>query len=249
MKKFLKIVLGILFSLILLAFLIAGIATIIESNLLSLVAFVIAVYISIKLGFKLSDKLIYRKDKELSKEVMDNEEGPDCNDNSQLTESDTESTSGYSVSISYSPTAIFKVAGVTKKNDEGKDIQKLISDYVKEWLTYNDAYEGLTNKDILEDYYGDKVYEVDIYDFGDIMFEPEPDNPYDENAIKVIHGELGHIGYVPRTDTSKVLDIIQNDYKVSGEILGGKYKYVDEYEDKVRVEKHNYGVKLIVSEE
>lgn len=200
---------------------------------------------------------VYKKGKAKQEKKRQARNESPINEDKEILVPDNESIDGEYTDIKiesddyvFLPTAIFNVAGVTAKNDEGKDIQKLISSYVKDWLGYNDAYEGLTNKEIKEDYYGDKVYEADVFSFDDITFIPEPDNPYDANAIKVIHEELGHIGYVPKSDTKEVKEILKHhEYRVEGEILGGKYKYVDEFEDKVKVNKHNYGIKLIVSAE
>lgn len=146
-------------------------------------------------------------------------------------------------------TITFRVAGVTKKNDEGKDIQKLLAELAKDELMHSEPYGGLTYKEILEDYpSGEKVYELLDADFlEEIEFEFEPDNLYDPNAIKVIHEYIGHIGYVPREDNVKVGKIIrEKEYEISWKLVGGKYKYVDE-EDKVRTGKDNYGVLIELS--
>ncbi len=61
-----------------------------------------------------------------------------------------------------------KVVGVTKRNDEGDRIQDILDDIS------NYAYEGMP-----------------------VQLEHERDNPYDENAIKVICDDV-HIGYIRR---------------------------------------------------
>lgn len=136
----------------------------------------------------------------------------------------------------------FNVVGISKKNDRSEDIQKLIKEFVKDELEYGglDKYEGMTNKEILE--YEEDVYEVDIYGFDEISLEPEPENPYDSNAIKVIHDEIGHIGYVPRDSTDRVKTALQNDYDLEWKLVGGKMKYVDQDEYKVRTKTLNYGI-------
>lgn len=254
MKNIIKFILGIVFSAFIFTFLGGGIVESIENSILILILIMAAAYFSIKFGFKLADKLINRpKNKTKENKIIKPKKEDVIEDKPETKEEPARQDIVVEVDETqyvYKPTSIFKVAGVTAKNDEGKDIQKLISSYVKDWLGYNDAYEGLTNKEIKEDYYGERVYEADVFSFDDITFVPEPDNPYDANAIKVMHGELGHIGYVPKNETKRMFEIIENySYDVSGEIIGGKYKYVDEYEDKVKVNKHNYGIKLIVSAE
>lgn len=136
----------------------------------------------------------------------------------------------------------FNVAGISKKNDQGENIQKLIRDFVKDEIEFGgeDAYEGMTNKEILE--YGEPVFEVDLGDYGDIELIPEPDNPYDSNAIKVIHNDIGHIGYVPKEITTKLQPLLDKNYEVEWKLVGGKRKYVDENEDKVRTETLHYGM-------
>lgn len=136
----------------------------------------------------------------------------------------------------------FNVVGISKKNDKGEDVQKLIKQFVADEIEYHgvDKYDGMTNKEILE--YGEDVCEVDIYGYDEITLEPEPDNLYDPNAIKVIHEEIGHIGYVPQDFTSRTMTALKKDYNIEWKLIGGKRKYIDHNEDKVRTETRNYGV-------
>lgn len=135
-------------------------------------------------------------------------------------------------------TYTFRVAGVTK---DGR--QSIIKKMVKDWKEFNedDIYDGLKNSEI-EDY--GKVYEVDIENWGKIDLIPEPDNEYDPNAIKVVHEEFGMLGYVPADETEKVKEIIKNDYKLNWKIVGGNYKYYDDYEDKLKIETLTYGIEI-----
>ncbi len=158
---------------------------------------------------------------------------------------------------SYSPTSetkpstgrsfSFNVVGISKKNDQGDNIQKLIREFVKDQIEFSgeDVYEGMSNKEILED--GVDVFEVDLGDYGDIELIPEPDNPYDPNAIKVIHEDIGHIGYVPKESTQKVKSVLDKDYEVEWKLVGGKKKYVDYDEDKVKTETLHYGMVIDIS--
>lgn len=43
-----------------------------------------------------------------------------------------------------------------------------------------------------------------------ITLAPEPDNPHDPNAIKVVHHAVGCIGYVPANFTDEVRDYIKD---------------------------------------
>lgn len=156
-------------------------------------------------------------------------------------------TSTYSPKITKPSKAnhiFFNVVGISKKNDKGRDIQSLIRAYVDDELEMEhvDAYEDLTNKEILEDDL--EVFEVDISGDFEIELDPEPDNPYDPNAIKVIHDEIGHIGYVPKEMTMKVKEAIDNDADLEWRLIGGKMKYVDSETDKVKTKTLTYGVTI-----
>lgn len=79
-----------------------------------------------------------------------------------------------------------------------------------------------------------KVYAY--YFRGDLVFEEEPTNRYDKNAVKIILNDR-HIGYVPSEFAEKMKKLLANhsiikvEYKISGgdykEIWNGK---VEEYE-------------------
>lgn len=58
---------------------------------------------------------------------------------------------------------------------------------------------------------------------------PEPENPYDPNAIKVMVGDI-LIGYIPKGKTAEVKNLMDEGrlLNVSYEITGGKYKLVTE---------------------
>lgn len=77
--------------------------------------------------------------------------------------------------------------------------------------------EGLTEKNIYK------------YDFGEYNGElvPEPDNPYDPNAIKVLAGGV-HIGYIKKGSCAHIKNLMKDD-KIAGIkvfIGGGPYKNV-----------------------
>lgn len=135
-------------------------------------------------------------------------------------------------------TFTFNIAGVTK---EGR--QDIIKNIVSDWKECNadDVYEGMKNKEIKN--LDDDVYEVNIEDWCDIELIPEPDNKYDPNAIKII-SDFGNLGYVPADSTKKVKSIMEKDYNLSWRLVGGKYKYYDEYEDKIITETLTYGIEI-----
>lgn len=68
---------------------------------------------------------------------------------------------------------------------------------------------------------------------------PEPDNPYDKNAIQVIVGEC-LIGYIPREKCLEVQKILDEGrlINVAYEITGGKYKLIEEDYDPLTDKSH-----------
>lgn len=137
----------------------------------------------------------------------------------------------------------FNVTGITKPNDKGENPQQNIKEFVKQYIEMNGySYMDMTNKEILE--HGEDVYEVDIYGSDDISFKQEPDNPFDPSAIKVIHDEIGHVGYVPKDLTKKVWNIVSSEHDIEWKLVGGKFKYIDYEEDKVKTKTNTYGISI-----
>ncbi|HCX1085974.1 TPA: HIRAN domain-containing protein, partial [Staphylococcus aureus] len=69
-----------------------------------------------------------------------------------------------------------------------------------------------------------------------VFLQKEPDNPYDENAIKVmISNEYSefHVGYVPREYASRLVNHMDNIVSCNAYINGGKYKTLDYLEEKI----------------
>lgn len=57
--------------------------------------------------------------------------------------------------------------------------------------------------------YGDHTKAVNLQAGSSLTLIPEPNNPYDPNAILVYHNST-KIGYVPREDTWKLLPYLHN---------------------------------------
>lgn len=129
---------------------------------------------------------------------------------------------------------VFRVAGVTKENEEGKDIQRLLKRIANEYKKDGEieSFEGYTNSEIVELGY-------DVAEFTDqllvdvIKLIPEPNNQYDKNAIKVylkdIDGKQHHVGYVKREDNIKLLNELKINKirRTTAEFIGGRIKRVD----------------------
>ena len=136
--------------------------------------------------------------------------------------------------------AKFNVAGVTKE-----DRQILFKEMVKEekeLLDKDELYDGYTNSEIKD--FGGYYYEVDLYGYDyEISLVPEPNNEFDSKAIAVIHKDYGKLGYVPSEDCDRIQNILdKNNYELKWWLRGGKRKYFDEYEYKVRIQTLTYGM-------
>ena len=79
------------------------------------------------------------------------------------------------------------------------------------------AEEGLTDQ---------RIYQYDFYP-RKIELVPEPDNPHDPNAIKVMADDV-HIAYIKAGSCAHLLKAIKSGQvkKIDCEITGGKYKYL-----------------------
>lgn len=115
--------------------------------------------------------------------------------------------------------------------------KKDIDNYLKE-EAYNN-FEETTAKEIREEDEYNFEYKLWQYEHSEdntVLLEYEPTNEYDKNAIKIIHDELGFVGYIPKKHCTEVKNILENHSNINFELvfLGGKYKYVDSYEDKIK---------------
>ena len=139
----------------------------------------------------------------------------------------------------------YKVHGISYDNENGHSIQKLLSEFVK--TEYAD--DKLTSSEIKEELeYDDKVY---LYPTMDINIQLVPTEFDGEPAVKVL-GETSplvyeHIGWIPKRNASQVVEIINNyDYNVTGELVGGPYKYRDK-DDKICTDSTEYGCRVYVT--
>lgn len=148
------------------------------------------------------------------------------------------------------------VAGTKYKNSDGTNRQNIIKNYVKDNHDSDsfdkDDYEYVSNKEIEEEsrILDIEYYQYELTEYDSIKLEIEPDNPYDENAIKIIHNKMGHIGYIPSKDTEKVNQILSNkELDVSYKIIlqGGRYKYFDTNSYKVRIKSKPFNFDLYIT--
>ena len=121
-----------------------------------------------------------------------------------------------------------KVAGVTYREDDIISLGLENEDY------------NYSKKELIDLGYEDEcIYQYEFYP-NNVELIPEPDNPYDPNAIKVMVDNT-HVGYVKSGSCSHVLNLLKDDriIKIDCKIGGGKYKSLeyDLYEDKYNLEK------------
>lgn len=136
-------------------------------------------------------------------------------------------------------TETFHVAGTSYREDAILSLAEENDDY------------NLSKKELIDDGMEDeRIYK---YHFPAMHSElvPEPDNPHDPNAIKVLVNGV-HIGYVKAGSCSHVKNLLASG-KVSSygvDIVGGPYKRVYEDEDgdyQIEKEDHNFGATLMIT--
>jgi hypothetical protein len=131
----------------------------------------------------------------------------------------------------------FKVAGISFYE---KDIINTLA-------VENDDYD-MTKKEIADAYMTDENIYKYVINVDDVQLEPEPDNPHDPNAIKVVaDGVL--IGYVPARSTKRVGQILTKSPEIICNVYGGPSKIVFEESDGSHTMKksdHNIGAEIIL---
>lgn len=142
---------------------------------------------------------------------------------------------GVSVLSGFKKTAFF-VAGIYYREDA----------VIDNLLYENSDYEMRKSEIVecgMEDTY---IYKYDtFYGYADLV--PEPDNPHDPNAIKVIVDNV-HIGYVPAKSTKSIKKIIEsnNVIEISCEIYGGPYKVLPDVDADIERGKTDFKSKISI---
>lgn len=125
-------------------------------------------------------------------------------------------------------TKTYKVTGMSNYIDN-------IMSLAVENIDYDKSKKELIEDDLVNE----RIYQYDFYPCK-IELVPEPNNPYDSNAIKVIVEKM-HVGYIKAGSCSHVLKLLREDriIKIDCEMRGGKYKYLgyDEDEDTYYLDK------------
>lgn len=90
----------------------------------------------------------------------------------------------------------------------------------------NDDYTKTKKELVDDDLVDQRIYEYEFYPIKTELV-PEPDNPHDPKAIKVVV-DGAHIAYIKAGSCAHLLKVIKED-RIGGiccEINGGKYKYI-----------------------
>lgn len=105
----------------------------------------------------------------------------------------------------------------------------------------NDDYNK-SKKLLVEDgLIGTKVWEYEFYP-SKVELIPEPDNPYDSNAIKVmVDGK--HVSYIKKGSCPHLLKVIREGRieNIDCKIGGGKYKYICENDEDEAIDEDGNG--------
>lgn len=108
------------------------------------------------------------------------------------------------------------------------------SHYINNILKFKieNSYYSDTKKELIEEgLENEKIFEYEFYP-DKIELIPEPENPYDPNAIKVVADSL-LVGYIKAGSCAHIHNLLKNDriVKIDYEMGGGNYKYLDCDED------------------
>lgn len=118
-----------------------------------------------------------------------------------------------------------RVAGVSFREDAIMDL-----------MGENSAYFFTKNELVDAGYIGERIYKMWPY-YGAAILEPEPDNPEDPKAIKVMTAGV-HVGYIKSGSCAHIHKVLREGRLETAkiEIDGGDYKIVledyDDYTDK-----------------
>ena len=141
----------------------------------------------------------------------------------------------------------FKVAGISRRQ------RAIEGNLLAENYEYSLSKKELVDSGMLDE----RIYKYDPT-IMDASLVPEPDNPKDSNAIKVLVHDV-HIGYVPteKTGTVKELQSSKQVHSITCEFYGGPFKVISEdYDDEndkeiytVEKESHYVGAEITIEYE
>ncbi|WP_240456703.1 hypothetical protein [Virgibacillus halodenitrificans] len=96
-------------------------------------------------------------------------------------------------------------------------------------IYFDERYQGMTNKEIIEDTYDEPIFQYDGALFSDASVILEPENEYDPEAIAVYINDL-KVGHVPKKEFEEgkkyIYDLMAGgkNLHLSISLTGGRYK-------------------------
>ncbi|WP_373893187.1 hypothetical protein [Virgibacillus sp. CBA3643] len=124
----------------------------------------------------------------------------------------------------------FKIAGTSFYQ---KAIKKAIQQEKENDIFFDEKYDGMTNKEILEETYDEPIFEYSDSLFSNCSLQLEPDNEYDSKAIAVYIDSF-KVGHIPKKNFSEGKEYIYDQltgglknnqkFNFSVSLRGGKYK-------------------------
>ncbi|MBB6451171.1 hypothetical protein HNR44_003165 [Geomicrobium halophilum] len=139
----------------------------------------------------------------------------------------------------------FKIAGTSFYQ---KTIKKAVQQEKENGIFFDEKYDGMTNKNILEETYNEPIFEYSDALFSNCSLQLEPDNEYDSKAIAVYIDSF-MVGHVPKKNFSEGKEYIYDQLtgglkdnqklNFSVSLRGGKYK-INRDDEKVDTGESDY---------
>lgn len=139
----------------------------------------------------------------------------------------------------------FKIAGTTFYP---KAIKKAIQQEKENSIFFDEKYDGMTNKEILEETYDEPIFEYSDALFSNCSLQLEPNNEYDSKTIAVYIDSF-MVGHVPKKNFSEGKEYIYDQLtgglkdnqklNFSVSLRGGKYK-INRDDEKVDTGESDY---------
>jgi len=139
----------------------------------------------------------------------------------------------------------FKIAGTSFYQ---KEIKKALQQEKENNIFFDEKYNGMTKKEILEVTYDEPIFEYGNALFSNCLLQLEPENEYDSKAIAVYINSF-MVGHIPKESFSEgkdyIYDQLSGGLKVnqklnfSVSLRGGKYK-INRNDEKVDTGESEY---------
>ena len=110
-------------------------------------------------------------------------------------------------------------------------------DNIMSLAEYNDAYDFTKKELIDEGFIYERVYQYEFHP-KKVELVPEPDNPVDKNAIKVVI-DGAHVGYIKAGSCGRIRNLLNSNTikNIDITIAGGKYKIILSEDDRYIMDK------------